>query len=236
MIEIWKEIDDRYSVSNLGRVKSNYANKERILKPTINMDGYLMVDLRHGEKRKGISVHRLVALAFIENPDPENFKEVNHKDEDKTNNRIDNLEWCDTKYNCNYGTRNKRKGDNCKKPVCSVDKYGNVVHYNSRNEAAEIVGVDATSISKALSSKFVKNKTAAGMLWFYDDENIDQMVKENGIKAIPCEKSVYSVDSDGKVERYASISQAKNETGVNNINRSIKNGTLAGGKHWFYDN
>ena len=139
MNEIWKEIDDRYSVSNLGRVKSNYANKERILKPTPDARGYLKVDLRHGEIRKGMMVHRLVALAFIENPNPENFKEVNHKDEDKTNNCVDNLEWCDTIYNCNYGTRNKRKGDNCKKPVCSVDKYGNVVHYNSRNEAAEII-------------------------------------------------------------------------------------------------
>lgn len=235
MNEIWKEIDDRYSVSNLGRVKSNYANKERILKPTPDARGYLKVDLRHGEIRKGMMVHRLVALAFIENPNPENFKEVNHKDEDKTNNCVDNLEWCDTIYNCNYGTRNKRKGDNCKKPVCSVDKYGNVVHYNSRNEAAEIIGIDATSISKVLSNNFSNNKTAAGMLWFYDNDNIEKFIKENNIKAEIVEKSVYSIDSDNKIEHYISIAQAKRETGINNIARSIKNGTLAGGRHWFYN-
>lgn len=235
MNEIWKEIDDRYSVSNLGRVKSNYANKERILKPTPDVRGYLKVDLRHGESRKGMLVHRLVAFAFIDNPDPENFKEVNHKDENKTNNCVDNLEWCDTIYNCNYGTRNQRKGKNCKKPICSVDKNGKIVHYNSRNEAAEIVGIDATSISKVLSNKFTNNKTAAGMLWFYDDGNVEQIVKENNIKAITNKKSVYSIDANNKIEHYISATQAKKETGINNIIRAIKNETLAGGRRWFYD-
>ena len=235
MDEIWKEIDERYSVSNLGRVKSNYANKERILKPWKNVYGYLMVDLRHGDSRKGMLVHRLVALAFIENPDPENFKEVNHKDENKTNNCVDNLEWCNTEYNCNYGTRNQRKAENCKKPVCSVDMYGNVTHYNSRNEAAEIVGIDATNISKSLSANYSKSITAGGMLWFYDDGNIEQMIKENGIKAKTNKKAIYSIDGSGKIEHYISTSQARIETGINNITRSIKNGTLAGGRHWFYE-
>lgn len=169
MIEIWKDVDDRYSVSNLGRVKSNYANKERILRPHKNAYGYLVVDLRHGEKRRIVGVHRLVAEAFIDNPNPEVLNEVNHKDEDKTNNRMDNLEWCDTKYNCNYGTRNLRKAENCKKPVCSVDKYGNVVHYKSVKEAAESLGIRPESISKVLSPKFKNNKTAGGLLWLYDD-------------------------------------------------------------------
>lgn len=174
MIEIWKDIDDRYSVSNLGRVKSNYANKERILRPYKNADGYFMVDLRHGGKRRSVRVHRLVAEAFIDNPNPELFNEVNHKDEDKTNNRMDNLEWCDTKYNCNYGTRNIRKAENCQKPVCSVDKYGNVVHYKSRKEAAETLGISPENISKVLSPKFKNNKTAGGLLWFYDDGAVDE--------------------------------------------------------------
>lgn len=236
MDEIWKKIDDRYSVSNLGRVKSNYANKEKILKPTPDVRGYLKVDLRHGETRKSMMVHRLVALAFIDNPDPDNFKEVNHKDENKANNCVDNLEWCDTKYNCNYGTRNQRKSENCKKRVCSVDIYGNVAHYNSRNEAAKLIGIDATNISKSLRANFSQNITAGGMLWFYDDGNVEQMVIENGIKAKPFEKAVYSIDTNGKIEKYSSYSQAHKETGINNIIRSIKNGTLAGGRHWFYDN
>ena len=233
MTEVWKNIDDRYSVSNLGQVKSNYANKEKILKPFFNKYGYLMVDIRHPNTRKSISVHRLVAMAFIPNPD--NLKEVNHKDEDKTNNCVDNLEWCDTKYNCNYGTRNQRKAEKCRKKIFSVDAYGNIVHYNSRKEASELTGIDATSISKSLSSNYSQNKTAGGMLWFYDDTDIEQMVKEEGIKPTINKKSVYSVDVDGNIEHYSSISEAKSKTGINNINRSIKNGTLSGNRRWFYD-
>ena len=165
MTEIWKSIDDRYSVSNLGRVKSNYANKERILKPFANKDGYLLIDIRHPNFRKSMLVHRLVAMAFI--PNPNNLPEVNHKDEDKANNRINNLEWCATKYNCNYGTRNERRAENCKKKIYSLDKDGAITYYNSRNEAGAILGIDPAAISKALSYKYPHNKTAAGKQWFY---------------------------------------------------------------------
>lgn len=164
MNEIWKSIDDRYSVSNLGRIKSSYANKERILKPFKDVRGYLKVDLRSPGKRKTMSVHRLVALAFI--PNPNNLPEVNHKDECKENNCVDNLEWCDTPYNCNYGTRNKRKADGCKKKVYSIDKNGVITYYNSRNEAAELTGIPAANISKVLSNNY-PHKTAGGKQWFY---------------------------------------------------------------------
>lgn len=165
MTEIWKEIDNRYSVSNLGRVKSNYANKERIMRPTINQYGYLKVDLRNNGERAGVSVHRLVAMAFIPNPD--NLPEVNHKDEDKTNNCVDNLEWCTTKYNCNYGTRNIRKGKNCMKKVYSLSPDGSIDYFESVKEAANMLGIRSTSISKVLSSNYPHNKTAGGKLWFY---------------------------------------------------------------------
>lgn len=233
MNEIWKQIDDRYSVSNFGRIKSNYANKEKILKPYKNHRGYLMVDLRHPNTRKTMQVHRLVAIAFI--PNPNNLPEVNHKDEDKTNNHVDNLEWCTTEYNCNYGTRNVRKGLNCRKPICSVDENGNVVHYASRIEASNTTGVNDTSISNALSDNAPQNKTAGGMLWFYDDGNIDQMVKEMNIKAKTNKKKVYSVDSDKTIVHYSSISEASRKTGINNIGRALKNGTPAGGRMWFYE-
>lgn len=233
MNEVWKSIDDRYSVSNLGRVKSNYANKERILKPYKNHYGYLMIDLRSPEKRKGISVHRLVAQAFIPNPD--NLPEVNHKDEDKTNNCVDNLEWCTTEYNCNYGTRNIRKGINCRKPICSVDENGNVIHYTSRIEASELTGINDTTISKVLSRKFSENKTAGGMLWLYDDGNVDKIVKEKGIKAKTNKRKVYSVDFNGNIEHYESVADAKRKTKINNIIRAVKNETSAGGRMWFYE-
>ena len=233
MNEIWKSINDRYSVSNFGRIKSNYANKERILKPHTNHYGYLMVSLQIDKTKKTCSVHRLVAQAFIPNPD--NLLEVNHKDEDKTNNCVDNLEWCTTEYNCSYGTRNVRKGINCRKPICSVDENGNVTHYASRIEASELTGINDTSISKALSKKFTKNKTAGGMLWFYDDGNIDKIVKENNIKAETNKRKVYSVDSNGNIEHYESTAAAKRKTKINNIIRAAKNGTPAGGRMWFYE-
>lgn len=93
-----------YQVSNLGRIKRNDGY---ILKPTKRKDGYMCVTLRRNEKKKTMLVHRLVISAFI--PNPNNLPQVNHKDEDKTNNRLDNLEWCTNKYNANYGTKVQRQ-------------------------------------------------------------------------------------------------------------------------------
>lgn len=233
MEEIWKNIDERYSVSNLGRVKSNYVNKIRILKPFKNHYGYLMVNLRGSNFNKTISVHRLVALYFI--PNPENLKEVNHKDEDKTNNCVENLEWCTTKYNCNYGTRNKRKAENCRKNIFSVDRFGNITHYNSRNEAAELTGIDATSISKSLSADEKRNKTAGGCIWFYDNADTLNYVIENNIRAKSNKVMIYSVDENGNVEHFISTADAYRKTGVNNISRALKNKTISGGRYWFYE-
>ena len=95
--EQWKRIKGhpRYLVSNYGNVYSEYKNG--LLKQMKDAYGYAQVNLNRHPKK----VHRLVAEAFI--PNPEELPEVNHKDEDKSNNRIDNLEWCTSKYNMNYG-------------------------------------------------------------------------------------------------------------------------------------
>ena len=113
MIEEWRSIEGYeglYEVSNTGRVRSldrydnrNYFRKGKVLSPGKDTVGYLFVILTCNGKRKAINVHRLVAKAFIENPD--NLPQVNHKDEDKTNNNVDNLEWCTAKYNNKYGSR-----------------------------------------------------------------------------------------------------------------------------------
>lgn len=111
MIEIWKSISEipgyenyiNYSVSNLGKVKNNKTN--RILKGMRTKEGYIAV--RVGDRVKSYKIHRLVALAFIPNPNPVKFNQINHKDENPTNNRMDNLEWCDTAYNINYGHHNE---------------------------------------------------------------------------------------------------------------------------------
>ena len=110
--EIWKPVEgfeNLYAVSNLGRIKSLWFGREKILKPH-KVKGYLQVGLCRNGKIKQFYVHRLVAEAFL--PNPLGLPEVNHKDENKSNNVVSdvvsNLEWCSHKYNSNFGTRNER--------------------------------------------------------------------------------------------------------------------------------
>lgn len=117
--EIWMDIkgyEGKYQISNHGRIKSlsritnnrngEFKTKEKIMKPTKSRNGYLIVSLWENNKQKKKLVHKLVAEAFIKNP--EHYTEINHKDENKKNNNMINLEWCDHKYNMNYGkVRNK---------------------------------------------------------------------------------------------------------------------------------
>lgn len=106
--EVWKDIkgyEDLYQVSNLGNVKSlNYNNtgKSKLLKLCFDKYGYLQVGLCKNKKHKIYRVHRLVAITFI--PNPMNYPVVNHIDEIKENNNVENLEWCTVKYNNAYGS------------------------------------------------------------------------------------------------------------------------------------
>lgn len=110
--EIWKNVvgfEGLYMVSNYGRVKSlpnQYRDSELILRQRL-VKRYYSVPLHDREhKIHNVRVHRLVAMAFI--PNPNNYDQINHKDENRLNNHVDNLEWCDAKYNINYGTALKR--------------------------------------------------------------------------------------------------------------------------------
>lgn len=110
MEEIWRDIegyDGLYVINKSGEIKRVYKNKkEKILRTHKNNRGYVIVTLSKDSKIKKYKVHRLVAKAFIDNPN--NLPQVNHKDENKENNCVENLEWCDNKYNNNYGRKNKR--------------------------------------------------------------------------------------------------------------------------------
>jgi len=117
MEEIWKDVkgyEGLYKVSNFGRVKSLKYGRERILK-TGKGSYYLTVSLYFDNKLKTAKVHRLVAMAFIENPDNKPF--VNHLDEDKYNNNVNNLEWVTHKENMNYGTRIDRQAKSKSIPI-----------------------------------------------------------------------------------------------------------------------
>lgn len=110
--EIWKDVEEYkglYQVSNRGRVKrlaqpkNPFRRDERILKSHIHTKGYEKVSFVRNGTQKIFYVHRLVAQAFI--PNPNNYPQVNHKDENKLNNNVENLEWCTNRYNCNYGNQ-----------------------------------------------------------------------------------------------------------------------------------
>ena len=166
--EIWcpiKGFEGLYEVSDKGRVKSIGYGKEKILKPFSNKDGYLQVGLRKNRGRKNWLVHRLVAKTFIPNPD--NLPEVNHKDEDKTNNSVQNLDWCDKKYNNNYGTRTQRQADKCSKPVIQFTKDGEFVReWKSMNDVQRNLNYSQGNISSCCTGRY---KYAYNFIWKFKD-------------------------------------------------------------------
>ena len=173
MNEIWKPIDgfDGYEISNLGRVKSYKIDKENgiIMKPYKTTKGYLQIDIsldgRKRKNRKHLAVHRLVALAFIPNPD--NLPEVNHKDENKENNCVDNLEWCTTKYNCNYGNHCENVAQAIRKDIYSIDKQGNKEYFHGVRQAGRILKGTGTAYLHISDVLRGKRKTAFGRQWFH---------------------------------------------------------------------
>lgn len=129
-MEIWKDIigyEGLYKVSNTGKIKSlKYRNshKEQILKERIQK-GYNRTNLCKEGNKKQTYVHRLVAEAFI--PNPAKLPLINHKDETRNNNNVDNLEWCTTSYNRTYGNARENQKKNTVKQVCQYDKEMNLI-------------------------------------------------------------------------------------------------------------
>lgn len=181
MEEIWRDIpgyEGFYQASSLGKIRSvdhvafcnydrNYKRtvKGKILSPTTNRYGYSMICMSVEGKIMNKSVHQLVALAFL--PNPNNFDQINHKNEIKTDNRPENLEWCDAKYNANYGTKNKRTiknrtGKTSCIAVCCTDKNGTPFCFSSIAEASRQTGVYYGCIRDCL---YGKQKTAGGYIW-----------------------------------------------------------------------
>lgn len=165
--EIWREIDGfpDYEVSNLGRVCSFKGKYPRIKKLRKNRDGYLQIQLWHGGKQVMKKVHRLVAEAFV--PNPENKPQVNHIDENKLNNVVDNLEWVTRKENCNHGTRNSRLAEVQGKAVVQYTTEGVFMDlYSSLTEAERVTGINKSHICQVCRGK---RKTAGGYEWCYEE-------------------------------------------------------------------
>ena len=183
-----------YQISNKGRIKSldryvknskkgNRLIREKVLNPTDNGHGYKIIGLMHKGKRKNHYIHRLVAEAFI--PNPEHYPQVNHKDEDKSNNSVENLEWCTPKYNMNYGRMAKirhtlidyskpiyrenalRNVEAMKRPVDQIHDGVVIASYESGKAASIETGVNHSHILEVCGGK---RKTAGGYIWQYRRE------------------------------------------------------------------
>ena len=149
---------ENYLVDRKGNVYSKFS--KRFLTPKKDKEGYLSVAFYGGEKPKYFKIHRLVAMMFIPNPD--NLPQINHKDENKTNNSVENLEWCTGKYNVNYGTRTKKARIALgKKVYCyELDKV-----FNSMLEARKETG--ALKIAEVCRGKFSQS---GGYHWKFVEE------------------------------------------------------------------
>ena len=171
-MEEWKDIEGYeglYQVSNEGRVKSIKHKKEKILKKQNGTKNYQIIRVYKNGIGKTLKVHRLVAEAFINNPD--NLPQVNHKDEDKTNNTVENLEWCNNKYNGRYGTRDERVSTSLtnrkdlSKKVYQYTLDGKLVGiYPSASEAARNTSFNQGDISTCCRGEAKKHK---GYIWSY---------------------------------------------------------------------
>lgn len=158
-----------YAVTDCGKVWS--YRKNTFLKPFFAR-GYPKVRLYKDGANEQISVHRIVARAFL--PNPQNLPQINHKDENKKNNCVDNLEWCDTKYNINYGKHNENVArSHCKKVYCV--ELGRV--FESAKLAAMQLGLFDSNIAKCCKGKY---KTTGGYHWKYaNDTLVKEMTEEN---------------------------------------------------------
>ena len=170
MEEIWKPVvgyEGLYEVSNLGRVFG--IKRNNYLMYGVNNKGYCSVLLSKDNKQQRFRVHRIVAMAFI--PNPNNLPYVNHKDEDPLNNCVDNLEWCTPKYNSNYGTGIERCAKQKWIPVKQKTKDGKLIRvWDSIKEAAKALNMK----SQANISSVCKGnrKYAGGYIWEYVMSNL----------------------------------------------------------------
>lgn len=172
--EIWKNIseyENSYLVSNYGRIKSlerkikNKTYKEKIMKLEKSKDGYLRVDLYKDNNKKHKKVHRLVAKEFLKGHN--NNLCINHKDENKQNNLITNLELCNYSYNINYGTRNKKVSDKLSKKINQYDLNGNFIKtWDSIISIKRELNINPSYIFKCCNNKI---KSVNGFIFKYNN-------------------------------------------------------------------
>lgn len=267
--EIWKPVvglENRYMISSLGRVKRlaydvtdsmgrHTHHHDKLMKVRIgSRTGYPQVNLWVGEKNKPFSIHRLIAEAFI--PNPNNYPCVNHIDEDRSNSVLGNLEWCTYEYNCTYGTARKKRRESLIRFYnehpdfkITVKKRGNDFKVNQYSldgkllktfdgglpEIKKIFGRNASVCSCVLH----KNNSAYGYVWRYEGDPFSYSPKKSGPRR---RVSVLQFDLNGNfIQRFESVNDAADHLGKRKRNSDITNcckGNLktAHGYIWRYAN
>lgn len=232
-IEIWKPVvgfEGSYEVSNLGRVRSvdrfitnslgrTYFSKGVILKWVLDKGGYPMVGLSLHNKYYSRKIHRLVAEAFIENP--YNLPSINHKDEDKTNNKVENLEFCTVKYNNNYGNHNlkqsltRRADPNLTKSVLKLSLTGEVLKQYPCVRDVVIDGYKERTVAEVC--RFEK-PSAYGYLWIFASERhrINEMVSRYASCRKRVNKKILAFKLDGSFYKlFNTVGEAEKELNIN---------------------
>lgn len=217
MNEIWKKVavNSDYEVSNMGNIRSHKHGKTRMLKPfrrgglkkdEQNRGGYLSVRLLDNGTEHDFAVHRLVAMAFIPNPD--NLPIVNHKNGIRNDNRVENLEWCNNSYNIwhSYNVLNNSNG--IERAVTQYDVKGKFIcKHDSISNAEKETGVNSSSIAE-VCRKNTYRKTAGGFIWRYaDDEDVE-------IKYEKMSPVVQISKYGEKIRTFNSVNDAASEVGV----------------------
>lgn len=242
--EEWRDVvgyEGKYQVSNLGRVMSlMYAKSDnpKLMKLSLDKNGYQHITLKRG-KKLSCKVHRLVAQAFI--PNPNNLPQVNHKDEDKTNNRVENLEWCTANYNTSYNNGRERRtlsrtangSRGAEKVVSQFDLEGKFIKtFQSIAKATIETNIDGASISRCCKHRV---RSAGGFIWVWGNsqESVNEYQYGHNRK-----KPRAQYDLSGHlIKIYPSALEASKMTGVprQNINACCSNRTkTAGGYVWRY--
>ena len=259
--EVWKDVKDfegYYEISNLGRLRRKTRHitdkngvvklwQGKILKYTKNPDGYPIFIMSKNAKTKYKSGHRMVAEAFIENPN--DYPVVNHKDENPANNHVGNLEWCTIEYNNAYGTRTERMKNSKgfkerhrknRKPVFKVSLGGEILkEFKSLKEAYQSDSEYTKSgVANCCNGHL---NTYKGYFWIYKDGFTDKEVKSRIDKANTTQEvKVNQLDLDGDfIKQHKSMSQGARETGVNSGSiHQCCNGKMksAGSYKWEYAN
>ena len=245
--EIWKDIpgyEGLYQVNQWGEIYSLYTYKK--LKWSLHKDGYKQYNLSKNKKKYIMMAHRAVALAFI--PNPNNLPVINHKDENKLNCYVDNLEWATYQYNAIYNDAHIKRGMNLSAQVYQYDLEGNLITiHNSTKEAAKHIGSNGGNIVVCANNKDYKGKhcvTVKGYIFSYVEltkEDIENKLKCKESQQFRWKKKAVQklTMDDIIIEEYESVQKAAVANNISNSQvsracRGYDKGYICHGYRWRY--